>query len=314
MKVVFMGTPEFAVGILEALMNSQHQVVGVVTAADKTAGRGLQLRESAVKQHISLLGIPVLQPEKLKDNEFLNSLKELNADIFVVVAFRMLPKEVWEIPAKGTINLHASLLPKYRGAAPINWAIINGEKETGVTTFFINEVIDTGSILLQRTVQLSKNITAGEVHDQLVAVGAQLTVETLNLIEIDKITSHRQDELLAKNAPHAPKIFKDTCQINWEMDFRDVDNLIRGLSPYPAAWCRLHNKGKASFSVFKVFDSTPIHGDYSAIQQHLDGLIFPCKNGAVIVRTIQQEGKRKMTVKEWLAGNNPKDWECTPRD
>jgi methionyl-tRNA formyltransferase len=304
-----MGTPDFAVGIVDALLKSKHEIVGVVTAPDKPAGRGLQLKQSAVKERVASLNIPILQPEKLKDADFLVKLQNLEADIFVVVAFRMLPKEVWAMPKKGTINLHASLLPSYRGAAPINWAIINGENETGVTTFFINEVIDTGNILMQRRVPIHKTSTAGELHDELMVTGAQLTIETLDKLDDGTINSMEQDETLAKNAPHAPKIFKETCEINWKANFRNVEQLIRGLSPYPAAWCRLHNRTKGVNSTFKIFDATAIPALYSGIESFEDGLIFPCEQGSVLVRTIQPEGKRKMSVREWLAGNNPKDWE-----
>ncbi|MBM3161131.1 MAG: methionyl-tRNA formyltransferase [Bacteroidetes bacterium] len=313
MRVVFMGTPDFAVGILNALIDSKHEVIGVVTAADKPAGRGLHLRQSAVKERVVPLNIPILQPEKLKDSLFLDELKKLNADLFVVVAFRMLPKEVWEMPKRGTINLHASLLPQYRGAAPINWAIINGEKETGVTTFFINEVIDTGDILLQRSVSIGEMTTAGELHDKLMTVGAQLTVETLDKLEEDSLKSIQQDENIARNATHAPKIFKETCEINWDEDFTIVQQKIRGLSPYPAAWCRLTNIEKSSVATFKIFDAALLNESHSKILARQDALIFPCKNGSVLVRTIQQEGKRKMSVKEWLAGNNPNEW-VYPKD
>lgn len=313
MRIVFMGTPDFAVGILNALLESRHEVIGVVTAADKPAGRGLQLRQSAVKERVEPLNIPVLQPEKLKDPQFLNELNKLKADLYVVVAFRMLPKEVWDMPKRGTINLHASLLPKYRGAAPINWAIINGEKETGVTTFFINEVIDTGNILLQRSVSIGEMTTAGELHDELMTVGAQLTVETLDKLEEDSLKSIQQDENIARNAPHAPKIFKETCELNWNEEFTLIQQKIRGLSPYPAAWCRLTNIEKNSVATFKIFDAELLSDTYSKIIARQDALIFPCKNGSVLVRNIQQEGKRKMSVKEWLAGNNPSDW-VYPKD
>ena len=235
LRIVFMGTPEFAVSILDAIVKSNHDVVGVVTVADKPAGRGQQLRESAVKIFAIDHDLPILQPEKLKDEQFLSDLKAFNADIFVVVAFRMLPEVVWAMPPKGTFNLHASLLPKYRGAAPINWAIMNGETETGVTTFFINQIIDTGSILAQEKISITENMTAGELHDQLMNVGAKLTVETLDKIESNSIQAIPQDEELAKILPHAPKIFKADCEIQWNQDATIIHNKIRGLSPYPAA-------------------------------------------------------------------------------
>lgn len=309
LRVVFMGTPEFAVTILDAIVQSEHEVVGVVTVADKPAGRGQQLRESAVKIYSKNKGFPILQPEKLKDESFHNDLRDLNADIFVVVAFRMLPEIVWAMPTKGTINLHASLLPKYRGAAPINWAIINGEKETGVTTFFINQVIDTGSVLEQEKVAISENMNAGELHDTLMHLGAELTVKTLNDIANNSVHSIPQDENLAKELPHAPKIFKQDCKIDWNESAQAIHNKIRGLSPYPAAWCMLKNEKKNENISFKLFTSKfveEIPTSYSLVK-HPDGILFPCKDEFVCISELQPEGKRRMNFKEFLAGNSLED-------
>lgn len=304
LRIVFMGTPEFAVTILDAILKSNHEVVGVVTAADKPAGRGQQLRESAVKIFAKENHLPILQPEKLKDENFLSQLNDLNADIFVVVAFRMLPEVVWSMPPKGTFNLHASLLPKYRGAAPINWAIINGENETGVTTFFINQIIDTGSILAQEKISISENMTAGELHDQLMRLGAKLTVETLDKIANNEIQATPQDEELAKKSPHAPKIFKADCEVDWTQNASIVHNKIRGLSPYPAAWCTLLKNGEKI--TFKLFSSKVTNevSDSKQIKKGLDGILFPCNDYYISISELQPEGKRRMTYKEFLAGND----------
>jgi methionyl-tRNA formyltransferase len=307
LRIVFMGTPEFAVSILDAIVKSQHEVVGVVTVADKPAGRGQQLKESAVKIYAKTQNLPILQPEKLKDENFLSDLEVLNADIFVVVAFRMLPEVVWAMPPKGTFNLHASLLPKYRGAAPINWAIMNGETETGVTTFFINQIIDTGSILAQEKISISENMTAGELHDQLMNLGANLTVETLDKIANNEIQATPQDEELAKKSPHAPKIFKADCEVDWNQNALPVHNKIRGLSPYPAAWCSLLKNGEKI--TFKLFSSKVTNevADSKQIKKGLDGILFPCNDFYVSISELQPEGKRRMNYKEFLAGNNLSD-------
>ena len=251
LRIVFMGTPEFAVGILDALMKSKHEVVGLVTVADKPAGRGQQVQQSAVKQYALHHDLPVLQPDKLRDEHFLSDLAAFQADLFVVVAFRMLPDLVWKMPEMGTINLHASLLPNYRGAAPINWAIMNGEKETGVSTFFINEQIDTGAIIAQRKTPIGMQMSAGELHDELKDIGAQLTVETVDQIAQGKVPTILQDPN-NQNLPHAPKIFKADCEIDWKEEAQLNHNRIRGLSPYPAAWCKLWSKKKAEEEAKKI--------------------------------------------------------------
>src|SRR3569833_2301463 len=237
MRIVFMGTPEFAVASLEALIEAGCNIVGVLTAPDKPAGRGQKVSESAVKQYANAHNIKVLQPEKLKNEQFLSDLRALNADLQVVVAFRMLPEIVWNMPPKGTINLHASLLPQYRGAAPINWVLINGEKESGVTTFFLKHDIDTGDILFTEKVTLTGKETAGELHDRLMAKGAGLLVKTVKAIESGRYTESPQEQLTeGVKLRHAPKIFKDDCKIDWTQPAQNIYNLIRGLSPYPTAF------------------------------------------------------------------------------
>ena len=313
LRLVFMGTPDFAVGILDALQRSIHEIAAVVTVADKAAGRGQKLKESAVKIYAQANNLTILQPEKLKDEHFLAQLKELQADLFVVVAFRMLPKEVWKMPAFGTINLHASLLPNYRGAAPINWAIINGDEETGVTTFFIDEAIDSGKIIAQKAVKISNNTNAGELHDELMSVGAELTLKTVAAISQQTHTVIDQDKFDGKDFKIAPKIFKEDCEISWQETVENVHNKIRGLSPYPAAWTKLKNSKKNEILLVKLFTSKPIENNgislRGKLQEHSDGILFPCKNGFICITELQLEGKRRMTYKEFLAGNEIKDWE-----
>ena len=313
LRLVFMGTPDFAVGILDALQGSIHEITAVVTVADKAAGRGQKLKESAVKIYAQANNLTILQPEKLKDEHFLAQLKELQADLFVVVAFRMLPKEVWKMPAFGTINLHASLLPNYRGAAPINWALINGDEETGVTTFFIDEAIDSGKIIAQKAVKISNNTNAGELHDELMSVGAELTLKTVAAISQQTHTVIDQDKFDGKDFKMAPKIFKEDCEISWQETVENVHNKIRGLSPYPAAWTKLKNTKKNEILLVKLFASKPIEKNGISLtgnlQEHSDGILFPCKNGFICITELQVEGKRRMTYKEFLAGNEIKDWE-----
>ncbi|NBW30707.1 MAG: methionyl-tRNA formyltransferase [Flavobacteriales bacterium] len=308
-----MGTPDFAVGILDALHGSIHEITAVVTVADKAAGRGQKIKESAVKIYAKENNLTILQPEKLKEEHFLAQLKELQADLFVVVAFRMLPKEVWKIPAFGTINLHASLLPNYRGAAPINWAIINGDEETGVTTFFIDEAIDSGKIIAQEKVKISSNINAGDLHDELKSVGAELTLKTVASISQQTHTVIDQDKFDGKDFKTAPKIFKEDCEISWQETVENVHNKIRGLSPYPAAWTKLKNTKKNEILLVKLFASKPIENNGISLtgnlQENADGIFFPCKNGFICITELQVEGKRRMTYKEFLAGNEIKDWE-----
>ena len=313
LRLVFMGTPDFAVGILDALQESIHEITAVVTVADKAAGRGQKLKESAVKSYAQANNLTILQPEKLKDEQFLAQLKELQADLFVVVAFRMLPKEVWKMPAFGTINLHASLLPNYRGAAPINWALINGDEETGVTTFFIDEAIDSGKIIAQEKVKISLNTNAGALHDELMSLGAELTLKTVAAISQQTHTVIDQDKFDGKDFKIAPKIFKEDCEISWQETVENVHNKIRGLSPYPAAWTKLKNTKKNEILLVKLFTSKTIENNGLSLtgnlQEHSDGILFPCNNGFICITELQVEGKRRMTYKEFLAGNEIKDWE-----
>src|ERR1700761_1179920 len=243
MRIIFMGTPEFAVASLDALIQAGCEVVAVITAPDKPAGRGQKLNESAVKKYAVINNIKVLQPEKLRDPEFLQELQALKADLQVVVAFRMLPEVVWSMPPKGTINLHASLLPQYRGAAPINWVLINGEKESGVTTFFLKQEIDTGDILFTEKITLTGHETAGELHDRLMYKGDGLLVKTVKAVESGRFTENPQHQLAAGiELKHAPKIFKEDCKIDWHQPAEKIYNLIRGLSPYPTAYTHLNDK------------------------------------------------------------------------
>jgi len=302
MKIVFMGTPEFAVASLDALLEAGSHIVGVVTAPDKPAGRGQKLQQSAVKQYAVLHGLTVLQPEKLKSPEFLADLKALNADLQVVVAFRMLPEVVWDMPAKGTVNLHASLLPQYRGAAPINWAIINGEKESGVSTFLLKQEIDTGDVLFMEKVTIAPDTTAGEYHDRLMAKGAGLLVKTVKAIESGRYTEQPQDQSVNHELKHAPKIFKETCEINWNQPVETVYNLIRGLSPYPAAFTILNGK---TLKVYKATaeqqSPTEQAGHYTTDNKTY--LKFACTNGYISITDLQLEGKKRMNVEDFLRGS-----------
>ncbi len=298
LRIVYMGTPEFAVASLEALVEGGYNVVGVVTMPDKAVGRhGSVLQASPVKQYAMAHGLKVMQPERLKDSCFLEELRGLNADLQIVVAFRMLPEVVWSMPPMGTFNAHASLLPKYRGAAPINWAIIRGEHETGMTTFMLKHEIDTGDIIEQVHVPIFENDNAGTLHDRLMELSASLVTETVDrLIEGSLTTRPQSDE----DATDAPKIFRETCRINWDMPSRDVYNFIRGLSPYPGAWTLLGDK------VLKVFETEIFHGDGeqsgSVFSDGKKILRFSTKDGAISIKTLQMEGKKRMSVEEFLRG------------
>ena len=250
LRIVFMGTPDFAVATLNAILKAKFNVVGVITAPDKPAGRGRKINQSAVKTYALEEGLKILQPTNLKNEEFLDELKSLKANLQIVVAFRMLPNIVWKMPEFGTFNLHASLLPNYRGAAPINWAIINGETKTGVSTFFIDEKIDTGNIILQEEVLIDENEIVGELHDKLMLVGSNLVVKTIKKIEQGPVKTIKQPEIEEKPAP---KIFSETCKINWENSLKNIYNLIRGLNPYPAAWTTLINNEE--IIKVKIFDA-----------------------------------------------------------
>lgn len=299
MKIVFMGTPDFAIASLEALLNAGENVVAVVTAPDKPAGRGQKMQSSAIKMFALAHHIPVLQPLKLRDPDFLNELKSFAADLQVVVAFRMLPEVVWNMPPKGTINLHASLLPQYRGAAPINHAIINGEKVTGVSTFFLTHDIDTGNIIFREEVDILPDDTAGDLHDRLMKTGAQLLVKTVKAIEEDnyKETPQIEDTSLKQ----APKIFKDDCKINWNHPTQKINDLIRGLSPYPTAYTTLHGK------VLKIFKAIPEIAKVSEtpgsiISDEKTFIKFACIDGYIKIEDLQIQGKKRMKTEEFLRG------------
>ena len=305
MKIVFMGTPEFAVESLKQIHESHHQVVGVVTATDKPAGRGQKLSFSAVKNFALEHNLNILQPESLKSQDFIDQLKALEADLFVVVAFRMLPEMVWKMPSKGTVNLHASLLPHYRGAAPINWAIINGEKETGATTFFIEEQIDTGNIIDQFKVDISDNMNAGELHDILMNKGAYFLVNTLDKIEKGTFEEKPQNTIQSENLKKAFKIFKETCEINWNEDAEKIHNLIRGLSPYPAAFTNLFINDKEFITkIYKSEICNDIVLNPKEIQTDFKNYFsIGTKNGAINILELQIAGKKRMDIKSFLNGN-----------
>lgn len=301
MRIIFMGTPEFAVASLEALIKSGQEIVAVVTAPDKPAGRGQKMNESAVKKFALAHELKVLQPEKLKNPEFLDELKALKADLQVVVAFRMLPEVVWNMPPKGTINLHASLLPQYRGAAPINWAIINGEKKSGVTTFFLKQEIDTGDIIASQKVEITPKMNAGDLHDALMVMGAQLLTQTVKSVESGDYQEKAQDSFEATDLKHAPKIFKEDCKIDWNTDNQQIFNLIRGLSPYPAAFTQFMEKGLKIYTAEKE-DTDPGISAGAFLTDNKTYLKFASKNGFISVKEIQQEGKKRMKIVEFLRG------------
>jgi methionyl-tRNA formyltransferase len=302
--IVFMGTPAFAVASLDALVKAGFTIRAVVTAPDKPAGRGLQLQESAVKKYAVENNLPVLQPVKLKDPAFISALEALNANVFVVVAFRMLPEIVWDMPPMGTINVHGSLLPSYRGAAPINWAVINGEKETGVTTFKLKAAIDTGNILLQDKLPISEADTAGTIHDKMMVLGANLLVTTLHGIINHTLVEKDQEDII-NNDPnllkHAPKIFTETCTINWNNDAESIFNLIRGLSPFPGALTKLDDKIFKIFAAQKEISSHQISAG-SVLTDNKTYLKFACADGYLHILDLQLEGKKRMQVADFLRG------------
>ncbi len=300
-----MGTPEFAVASLDALIKAGGNIVGVITAPDKPGGRGMQSQQSAVKKYAVEQNLKVLQPEKLKNPEFLEELKSLQADLHVVVAFRMLPEVVWSMPSMGSVNLHGSLLPQYRGAAPINWAIINGEKQTGVTTFKLKQEIDTGDILLQESFPIDENATAGEVHDTMKEIGASLLIKTITGIADGSIQEKPQqnvpDEGLKASLKQAPKILMDTCRINWSQPVENVFNMVRGLSPYPAAFIVINEKMLKIYKAKKEI-VLPAHTEGDYVTDGKTFLKFTCTNGYLELLEVQLEGKKKMTIEEFLRG------------
>ncbi len=307
LRIVFMGTPEFAVPSLDKLVQAGYNIVGVITAPDKPAGRGLNLQQSAIKKFALEKGLKILQPEKLKAPEFLEELKSLQADLQVVVAFRMLPEVVWNMPPMGTINLHGSLLPQYRGAAPINWAIINGEKETGATTFKLQHAIDTGGILLQEKIQIGEEETAGELHDRMKESGADLLVKTVNGLIDGSLKEIPQTNLATGNRQpttdlkHAPKLSTETSKINWNKNVDEVYNLIRGLSPHPAAFTFLNSKTLKIYKAKKEnIKPTIAPGNFETDKKAF--LKFACTSGYINITELQLEGKKRMSVTEFLRG------------
>ncbi len=318
-RIVFMGTPDFAVRILDELIQHAFNVVGVITAPDKPAGRGQQINESAVKKYAVDKKLNILQPTNLKDETFIQALSNLKADLFVVVAFRMLPEVVWAMPPKGTINLHASILPNYRGAAPINWAVINGETQTGVTTFFIEKEIDTGKVIERSYVSIGENETVGELHDRLMQLGAEVSASTVQKIMDGTAVGIDQIELAdastssatKKELKSAPKIFKPMCEIEWNQSVATVHNFIRGLSPYPAAWTTLTNSTKNETKTFKVVQAIKTDltvSDAKTLKETKEGILFPCGDYYLLVSELQPEGKRRMNYREFLAGNKIDEW------
>ena len=315
-RIVFMGTPDFSVESLKALIENDYQVVGVITAPDKPAGRGRQMSEPAVKQYALQQNLKVLQPEKLKNPEFIAELESLKADLQIVVAFRMLPEIVWTMPPMGTFNLHASLLPQYRGAAPLNWAIMNGETETGVTTFLLSHEIDTGQIIFQEKLEIAENDTVGDLHDRMMSVGAQLVLRTVDALAEGIVQPIDQEQLIGQTdrIKQAPKIFKDDCRIDWTKDTESVRNHIRGLSPYPAAWTELVHQKKNEILTAKIYAVSRGNSNLPAAPGTLqtDGkkyLKIACTDGWLSVDEIQLSGKKRMKIDELLRGfHDLGDW------
>lgn len=311
LKIIFLGTPDFAVESLDLLVKEGFNIVGVVTMPDKPAGRGHKLYESPVKRYAIQHGLHLMQPVNLKDGDFVDELRALDADLFIVIAFRMLPEVVWQMPRLGTFNLHASLLPKYRGAAPINWAVINGDTRTGVTTFFLKHEIDTGDIIQQEQVDILPTDNVGDVHDKLMHLGARLTLDTVNSILAEKLSPIPQDQLLidGEEPTPAPKIFKETCRIDWSKPAREVHNFVRGLSPYPCAWTEFKdadNPARPPLYNLKVLETALINtiSDDAAGTVSTDGqLTVTCGDGNCIeILRLQPSGKKPMTASEFLRG------------
>ena len=302
LRIVFMGTPEFAVGILDTIIKNNYEVVGVITAADKPAGRGQKIKYSAVKEYALENNLPLLQPTNLKDEAFLSELKALNANLQIIVAFRMLPKVVWELPKYGTFNLHASLLPNYRGAAPINWAIINGEAKTGVTTFYIDDKIDTGAMILSSEIEIGDDEDAGHLHDRLMNLGSDTVIETLQLIEQGKVVPKIQEN--SPNIKTAFKLDKENCKIDWTKTAIEIHNLIRGLSPYPAAWCYFKdNDQEWNVKIYEAKIIAEVHSEkIGKIIATKKELKIAVQGGFIQVLSLQFPAKKKMTATEFLNG------------
>ena len=309
LRILFMGTPEFAVESLKMLVENGYNVVGVVTMPDKPAGRGYKLKSSPIKQYALEKGLKILQPEKLKSESFLQELKDLRADLQVVVAFRMLPEVVWSMPPKGTFNLHSSLLPQYRGAAPINWAIINGEKETGVTTFFLSHEIDTGEIIFSKSTEIYRSDNAETLHDRLMVMGAALVLKTVDAVIDSSISSKPQNELIADDykLKPAPKIFTEDCRVDWNKSAEEIFNFIRGLSPYPTAWTELYRKDTGETLRVKLYASSIVEnvitenitGKIISNKKHIDVVV---KDGLLRITDLQLSGKKRMSATDFLNG------------
>lgn len=315
-RIVFMGTPDFAVESLKALVENGYQVVGVITAPDKPAGRGRQLCESAVKMYARENNLRILQPEKLKNPEFIAELEALKADLQIVVAFRMLPEIIWNRPPMGTFNLHGSLLPQYRGAAPLNWAVINGETETGVSTFLLSHEIDTGKVMFQEKIVIAENDTVGDIHDRLMGIGANLVLKTVDALAEGNVQAIDQSQLTTnpEQLKPAPKIFKEDCRIDWTKDTESVRNLIRGLSPYPTAWTELIHPDKEEILTAKIYSSIRDNSSLPAAPGTLssDGkkyLRIACPDGWLSITELQLSGKKRMKIDELLRGfQNINEW------
>ncbi len=306
LRIVFMGTPDFAVESLKALVENKYNVVGVITAPDRPAGRGQKLKQPPVKEYALQVGLPVLQPEKLKNEDFLAELSALKADLQVIVAFRMLPEVVWNMPPKGSLNLHGSLLPQYRGAAPINWAVINGDKKTGVTTFFLQHEIDTGNIIMQEEMPIEENDTAGTVHDKMMVLGAEVVLKTMEAIHKNEVKAIPQNEFSDETVLlPAPKIFKDDCKISWQDSSETIRNKIRGLSPYPTAWTEFEmvNGKKISTKIFNSEINDSIRLAPGAIESDNKTYIaIGTADKAILIKDLQLAGKKRMLTEDLLRG------------
>jgi methionyl-tRNA formyltransferase len=307
MKIVFLGTPDFAVASLDILVKNGYNIAAVVTAPDKPAGRGQKLQQSAVKEYAIAYNLKILQPEKLKAPEFIEELKQINADLQIVVAFRMLPEMVWNMPHLGTFNLHGSLLPQYRGAAPINWAVINGETQTGVTTFFLKHEIDTGKIIFSASTPIAENETTGEIHDRLMDIGAQLVLKTVKAIELGNYPQIEQEDVLPANLKHAPKIFKNDCRIDWNKNLDEIHNFIRGLSPFPTAFTTicLSSLKEAGLKIFKS-KKEKAENDYptgTVLTDDKTYIKIAVKGGYIHILELQLEGKSRTTIDAFIRGN-----------
>lgn len=314
LRIVFLGTPEFAVESLDRIYQGGYNIVGVVTMPDKPAGRGHKMLHSPVKQYAESHGLHLMQPVKLKDPDFVNELRSLNANLFIVIAFRMLPEIVWSMPELGTFNLHASLLPKYRGAAPINWAVINGETETGVTTFFLKHEIDTGDIIAKRRIPIKPEDNVGTIHDQLMHIGAELTVATIEDIINGtlKTIPQPQEDSEIQQLPGAPKIFKETCKIDWSQPARKIHNLVRGLSPYPCAWTEMTGIPGSETASVKIFETQIIEEDNEnpapgKVSFSGEKMTVDCGKGSIEILSLQIPGKKRMSTAEFIRGYHPQD-------